>query len=385
MKDLLETDGGRKHAGIVARNKEPRREIGQNVAMTSQPGSEKTALLSRPQTADALGRPLHDLRISLLDRCNFRCPYCMPESEFHADYEFLMRSQRLTHDEIVKIARVATQLGVSKLRLTGGEPLLDRKLPRLVRRLAGLPGVDDLALTTNGMLLAPVAGDLADAGLHRVTVSLDSLDPDVFRRMSGGRGDLDTVLDGIAAAEHAGLTPIKINVVVQRGVNDHTVLDLLGHFRGSGHIVRLIEFMDVGNRNGWRMEQVVPSRELVKLVQAAWPLRPADPNYPGEVASRYQYVDGQGEICFISSVTEPFCGSCSRARLSADGVLYTCLFATHGTDLREPLRNGADDDELGDILSRIWLQRADRYSELRRPDVAEHHALSKVEMYRIGG
>ena len=203
--------------------------------------------------------------------------------------------------------------------------------------------------------------------------------------MSGGRGDLQAVLDGIAAAEAAGLDPVKINVVVQRGVNDHTVLDLLEHFRGSGHIVRLIEYMDVGNRNGWRMEQVVPSKELLSMVQARWPLRTIDRNYVGEVARRYEYVDGAGEIGFISSVTEPFCGSCSRARLSADGVLYTCLFATQGTDLREPIRNGADDDELGDILSRIWLQRADRYSELRRTDVAEHHALSKVEMYRIGG
>ncbi|MEJ2171727.1 MAG: GTP 3',8-cyclase MoaA [Woeseiaceae bacterium] len=337
------------------------------------------------ETADALGRPLHDLRISLLDRCNFRCPYCMPETEFHADYEFLMRSQRLTHNEILKVVRVATALGVSKIRLTGGEPLLDKKLPDLVGRIAVLAGVDDLALTTNAMLLAPVAQELAEAGLNRVTVSLDSLDEQVFKSMSGGRGNLEAVLEGIAAAERAGLAPIKINTVVQRGVNDHTVIDLLDHFRGSGHIVRLIEFMDVGNRNGWRMDQVVPSRELLAMVQARWPLRPVGRNYPGEVARRYQYVDGQGEIGFISSVTEPFCGSCSRARLSADGVLYTCLFATHGTDLREPIRNGADDEELGDILSRIWLQRADRYSELRRPDVAEHHALSKVEMYRIGG
>ena len=338
-----------------------------------------------PATADALGRPLHDLRISLLDRCNFRCPYCMPETEFHADYEFLMRSQRLTHAEILKVARVATGLGVSKIRLTGGEPLLDKKLPTLVEGIAALPGVDDLALTTNAMLLAPVAQELADAGLHRVTISLDSIDEQVFRTMSGGRGDLQQVLRGITAAEDAGLSPIKINVVVQRGVNDHTVLDLLKHFRGSGHIVRLIEFMDVGNRNGWRMDQVVPSKELLKQVQGRWPVRAAGRNYPGEVARRYEYLDGEGEIGFISSVTEPFCGSCSRARLSADGVLYTCLFATHGTDLREPIRNGADDDELTDILSRIWLQRADRYSELRRPDVAEHHALSKVEMYRIGG
>ena len=337
------------------------------------------------QTRDALDRPLHDLRISLLDRCNFRCPYCMPESEFHEDYQFLTKSQRLTHDEILKVARVATSLGVSKLRLTGGEPLLDKKLPTLVSGLAELPGVEDLALTTNGMLLAPVAQTLADAGLQRVTISLDSLDEDVFRKMSGGRGDLATVMQAIDAASAAGLAPIKINVVVERAVNDHTVLDLLDHFRGTGHIVRLIEFMDVGNRNGWRMDQVVPSRELLEKVEARWSLRRADRNYPGEVARRYEYADGKGEIGFISSVTEPFCGSCSRARLSSDGMLYTCLFASRGTDLREPLRNNVDDDELADILSRIWLQRADRYSELRRPDVAEHHALSKVEMYRIGG
>ena len=235
------------------------------------------------------------------------------------------------------------------------------------------------------MLLAPVAQKLADAGLHRVTISLDSLDEQIFKAMSGGRGDLAQVMRGVSAAEQAGLAPIKINVVVERGVNAHTMLDLLEHFRATGHIVRLIEYMDVGNRKGWRMSQVVPSRELVSMVQERWPLRPMDRNYPGEVARRYKYEDGEGEIGFISSVTEPFCGSCSRARLSSDGMLYTCLFATQGTDLREPIRNGADDDELDDILSRIWLQRADRYSELRRPDVAEHHALSKVEMYRIGG
>ncbi|MCK5326234.1 MAG: GTP 3',8-cyclase MoaA [Woeseiaceae bacterium] len=336
-------------------------------------------------TRDALRRPLHDLRISLLDRCNFRCPYCMPASQYHEDYQFLKRPDRLTHDEILLVARAAVSLGVSKLRLTGGEPLLDRKLPNLVGGLAVLAGVDDLAMTTNAMLLAPVARELADAGLHRVTISLDSLDAEVFERMSGGRGDLRTVLAGIEAAEEAGLAPIKINVVVQRGVNDHTVLDLVEHFRGSGHIVRLIEFMDVGNRNGWRMEQVVPSLELLKMIEARWPLRAVGRNYPGEVARRYQYVDGQGEIGFISSVTEPFCGACSRARLSADGVLYTCLFATNGTDLREPLRNGADDDEVSEILARTWLQRADRYSELRRTDVAEAHHFSKVEMYRIGG
>jgi len=353
--------------------------------MTSNPNTDDVPLPVPQETRDALDRPLHDLRISLLDRCNFRCPYCMPETEFHADYEFLKRFQRLTHDEMLKVARVATGLGVSKIRLTGGEPLLDKKLPGLIRGLAALPGLDDLALTTNAMLLAPVANELVDAGLHRITISLDSLDEQVFSTMSGGRGDLGKVMDGIGAAEQAGLSQIKINVVVERGVNDHTILELLEHFRGSGHIVRLIEYMDVGNRNGWRIDQVVPSKELFTMIQERWPLRVLDRNYPGEVARRYEFVDGKGEIGFISSVTEPFCGSCSRARLSADGVLYTCLFATQGTDLREPIRNGADDDELGDILSRIWLQRADRYSELRRPDVAEHHALSKVEMYRIGG
>lgn len=364
--------GGReeqKDAAIGVQNKEQRYDFGQNVAMT----------------ADALGRPLHDLRISLLDRCNFRCPYCMPETEFHADYEFLKRSQKLTHAEILQVVRVATELGVSKIRLTGGEPLLDKKIATLVEGIAAIPAVEDLAMTTNGMLLAPLAQRLRDAGMHRVTISLDSMDPDIFKAMSGGRGDLAQVLAGIAAAERAGFTPIKINVVVQRGVNDHSVLELLQHFRGSGHIVRLIEFMDVGNRNGWRMDQVVPSRELFERIQQRWPLTPVGQNYPGEVARRYRYADGEGEIGFISSVTKPFCGSCSRARLSADGVLYTCLFATQGTDLRQPLRNGASDADLRDILSRIWLQRADRYSELRRPEVAEAHAQSKVEMYRIGG
>ena len=351
--------------------------------MTSQHETDEN-LAPRP-IADALGRPLHDLRISLLDQCNLRCPYCMPEAEFHSDYEFLKRQQRLTYDEIIRVAAAATSMGVSKIRLTGGEPLLDKNICDLIERIAVLPGIADLALTTNGMLLEPVARKLADAGLHRVTVSLDSIDPDVFRAMSGGRGDLERVLAGIKAAEAAKLGPVKINVVVQKGVNDHTILDLLEHFRGSGNIVRLIEFMDVGNRNGWRMNQVVPSRTLLDQVKERWPVRPVGKNYPGEVARRYEYIDGAGEIGFISSVTEPFCGDCSRARLSADGMLYTCLFANQGTDLRESLRNGADDEELRDILASIWLQRADRYSELRQPDLAEHHVLKKVEMYRIGG
>ena len=353
--------------------------------MSSHPNPDPAPVTAPVETRDALGRPLHDLRISLLDQCNFRCPYCMPEAEFHAEYEFLRKQQRLTYSEILRVARVAAGLGVSKIRLTGGEPLLDKNVADLVARLAELPGVDDLALTTNGMLLAGLATRLAEAGLHRVTISLDSLDEAVFKRMSGGRGELSQVLAGVDAATQAGLSPIKINVVVERGMNDHTVIDLLEYFRGSGHIVRLIEYMDVGNRNGWRMEQVVPSRELLDLIVQRWPLRRVDKNYAGEVARRYEYVDGQGEIGFISSVTEPFCGDCSRARLSADGVLYTCLFASHGTDLRESLRNNADEEELTDILSRIWLQRADRYSELRSPELAEAHMQRKVEMYRIGG
>jgi len=356
-----------------------------NVAMTAHSQTNETTFSRSMPVVDALHRPLHDLRISLLDQCNFRCPYCMPEAKFHSEYEFLKKQQRLTYDEILKVVATATALGVSKIRLTGGEPLLDKNICDLVERISVLPGVEDLALTTNGMLLEMFAEKLARAGLHRVTVSLDSIDNDIFRLMSGGRGDLNKVLAGIQAAELASLGPMKINVVVQKGVNDHTVLDLLEYFRGTGTIVRLIEFMDVGNRNGWQMSQVVPSRLLLEMVQKRWPLRAVGKNYPGEVARRYEYVDGGGEIGFISSVTEPFCGDCSRARLSADGMLYTCLFANQGTDLRESLRNGADDDELNGILSSIWLQRADRYSELRRPDIAEHHVLRKVEMYRIGG
>lgn len=334
---------------------------------------------------DAHGRPMQDLRISLLDQCNFRCPYCMPEAKFHADYQFLTRAQRLSHDEIFRLARIAVNHGITKLRLTGGEPLLDKNVVRLVSKLAELDGVEDLALTTNAMLLAPLAQDLASAGLQRVTVSLDTLDERIFREMSGNRGDLQKVLQGIKAAESAGLAPIKINVVVQKGVNDHTVLDVLEYFRGSPHIVRLIEFMDVGNRNGWTMSQVVPSKEILHSIQARWPVRAVDRNYPGEVASRYQYLDGEGEIGFISSVTDPFCGSCSRARLSADGTFYTCLFASHGTDFKTPLRNGASDDDIAALLRSVWQVRDDRYSESRQPEVAEQPLVNKVEMYRMGG
>jgi cyclic pyranopterin phosphate synthase len=356
-----------------------------NVAMNTSSIQAAGQSTASTEPRDRLHRPLRDLRISLLDQCNFRCPYCMPAAEFHADYQFLTRQQRLSHDEIVRLASIAVQLGVSKLRLTGGEPLLDKKVVDLVSRLAGIDGVEDLALTTNAMLLAPAAQRLADAGLQRVTISLDTLDQTIFRAMSGGRGDLTTVMAGIDAAEKAGLLPIKINSVVQRGVNDHTILDLLEHFRGSGHIVRLIEYMDVGNRNNWKSSEVVPSRESLQQIEERWPVRPIDASYHGEVARRYQYTDGGGEIGFISSVTEPFCGSCSRARLSAEGMLYTCLFASLGTSLRDPLRNGASDAELADILTRIWLRREDRYSEMRQPEMPLQQAGNKVEMYRVGG
>ena len=333
---------------------------------------------------DTFGRGMRDLRISVIDRCNFRCPYCMPESQFGEDYEFLHRDHRLTHDEIVRVARIAVSLGVTKLRLTGGEPLLMKRLPELVTGLAGIEGVDDLALTTNGMLLEEAAPALKAAGLHRITLSLDSLDEAVFAHLSGGRGDLGRVMTGLAAAEAAGFDNIKINTVVQRGVNDDGVLDLLERFRGSGHVVRFIEYMDVGNRNGWRRDEVVPSRELLDRIQARWPVSPVAENYPGEVARRYRYEDGGGEIGFISSVTAPFCGACHRARLAADGTLYTCLFATQGTRLLEPIRQGATDDELESILRRVWAARDDRYSERR---AAERRAERprKVEMYRVGG
>jgi len=347
--------------------------------------SQKKTISQPVALTDALSRPLHDLRISLLDQCNLRCSYCMPEAQYHADYKFLKRNQRLNYDEILRIASSAISLGVTKIRLTGGEPLLDKNVCNLIKRISVLHGLKDLALTTNGTLLSSFANKLASAGLNRVTISLDSIDEDIFHKMSGGRGNVKNVLDGIKSAKDAGLGPIKINVVVQKSINDHAVLDLLEYFRGTGIIVRLIEFMDVGNRNGWKMNQVVPSHVLLKRIQKRWPLQAIDQNYIGEVAQRYKYDDGEGEVGFISSVTKPFCGDCSRARLSADGMLYTCLFTNQGVDLREPLRNGMNDDELRDILSRTWLQRADRYSELRKPEMAEHHIIKKIEMYRMGG
>jgi cyclic pyranopterin phosphate synthase len=334
---------------------------------------------------DRLGRPLHDLRISVMDRCNFRCPYCMPKEQFHEHYRFLKSQERLSFEEIVRLARLFAGLGVRKLRLTGGEPLLRANLADLVGDLSGIPGIDDIALTTNGVLLGQHAVDLHANGLQRVTVSLDTLDKEIFKRLSGGFAALDQVLGGIDAALGAGLAPVKINAVIERGVNDHTVLDLLEHFRGTPVIVRLIEFMDVGNRNAWRPEMVVPSRELAARIAAKWPMHPVSQNYRGEVAERWRFDDGGGEVGFISSVSQPFCGACSRARLSSEGKFYTCLFAAEGLDLRAPMRAGISDADLEQLIRAAWVGRADRYSELRDQLRAKNPASQKIEMYYIGG
>ena len=331
---------------------------------------------------DRLDRPLHDLRISVMDRCNFRCPYCMPEDKYHKDFEFLKSSERLSFEEILRLAQIFAGMGVRKLRITGGEPLLRPNLPDLVGDLSRIEGIEDVALTTNGVLLAQHAAALKAAGLARVTVSLDSLDEKIFVAMNGGRGNRDRVLEGIREAINAGLTPLKINAVVIRGVNDGTVLHLVEHFRGTGVIVRFIEYMDVGTINHWQLADTVPSRDLVRMIGERWPLHPVTRNYQGEVASRYAFEDGQGEVGFISSVTEPFCGSCSRARLSSDGQLFTCLFASRGTDLKTPLRAGASDQELRGIITSVWKTREDRYSEMR---AALRGSAEKVEMYYIGG
>ncbi len=331
--------------------------------------------------SDRLGRPLHDLRISVTDRCNFRCPYCMPREVFGPHHAFLPRAEILTFEEITRLAGLFCDLGVRKLRLTGGEPLLRQDLPELVGMLARLP-VEDLALTTNGALLAGFARPLAAAGLRRVTVSLDTLDDAVFRRMNDVDFPVARVLEGIEAAAAAGLAPVKINAVVQRGVNDDTVVELARRFKGSGHVLRFIEYMDVGTSNRWRAAEMVPGGEIVRLIDAELPLEPVAPQYPGEVARRWRYRDGDGEIGVITSVTQPFCGGCTRARLSAKGELYTCLFAAHGTDLRAPLRAGAGDGELTELLRRVWLDREDRYSELRSAETA---AGERVEMSYIGG
>jgi cyclic pyranopterin phosphate synthase len=330
---------------------------------------------------DTFGRVHRDLRISLTDRCSLRCTYCMPEQ----GNEWLARSSILSIDEIARVARVAAAAGVTTFRLTGGEPLLRANLSDLVGDLTSIPGIEDVALTTNGILLAQHAVELQAAGLKRVTVSLDSLDPQVFKRMSGELGDVEDVLSGIEHARRAGLAPIKVNAVIQRGANDHTALDLVERFRDTGVIVRFIEYMDVGNRNDWRPELVVPSKELLERIAARWPVVPLERQYRGEVAERYGFEDGQGEVGFISSVSQPFCGDCSRARLSSDGIMYTCLFATRGTSLRDALRGGASDDALLDLIRGIWQGRTDRYSEQRAEMRAKQDKSQKVEMYYIGG
>jgi GTP 3',8-cyclase len=337
---------------------------------------------------DTLNRPLRDLRISVTDRCNFRCPYCMPAELYGDSYQFLPRAEILSFEEIERLTRVFASLGARKLRLTGGEPLVRANLADLIRRLSAVDGIEDIALTTNGYLLEANAAALAEAGLNRVTVSLDSLDLEIFRLMSGRPTfGPEPVLAGIEAAARAGLTPVKINCVVQRGVNDHTVVDLARHFRGTGHIVRFIEFMDVGTLNGWDLSQVVSAAEIVERIDAEMPLEPVDRNYKGEVANRWRYTDGSGEIGVISSVSEPFCGDCSRARLSTEGRLVTCLFAAGGVDLRGPMREGASDEELAGIVTGTWSKRRDRYSEERssETDIRRARPRRRIEMFQIGG
>ncbi|GAB3803211.1 GTP 3',8-cyclase MoaA [Humibacter antri] len=347
-------------------------------------------LASTGLPADRLGRPLTDLRISVTDRCNFRCVYCMPREIFGRDYVFMPRAELLTFEEIVRITRIGTRLGVRKVRLTGGEPLLRRGIEDLIGMLSELRTRDDapldIAMTTNGSALAVKAQSLKDAGLHRITVSLDSLDDATFRRMNDVDFPLERVLHGLEAAHEVGLGPIKINMVVKRGQNDEDVLPMAEHFRGTGYVLRFIEYMDVGATNGWRLDEVVPSREIVERIGAAHPIEPLAPTAPGETAARWRYLDGSGEFGVISSVTQPFCSTCNRARISADGRLYTCLFASEGTDLRALLRSGADDGELTSALAGIWSTRDDRYSQLRSsstPGIAGHGR--KVEMSYIGG
>jgi GTP 3',8-cyclase len=332
------------------------------------------------ETRDTLGRPLRDLRISVTDRCNFRCVYCMPKEVFGRDYRFLERRELLTFEEIERLAHAFVAHGVEKIRVTGGEPLVRRDVERLIALLAAIPGLD-LTLTTNGSLLAEKAQALKDAGLRRVTVSLDSLDDDVFTEMNDVDFPVQCVLEGIDAAADVGL-PVKVNMVVKRGVNEDSVLPMAHAFRERGHILRFIEYMDVGHSNGWRLDDVVPAAEIVAAIDAELPLEATPPNYPGEVARRWRYRDGSGELGVIASVTQPFCGDCTRARLSAEGRLYTCLFGLRGHDLRAIVRGDASDEELGEAIGRIWSRRTDRYSEIRSANTSD---LQKVEMSYIGG
>jgi cyclic pyranopterin phosphate synthase len=332
---------------------------------------------------DQLNRPLRDLRISVTDRCNFRCVYCMPKEIFGAGYPFLSREETLSFEEIARLGRIFVDHGVRKFRLTGGEPLVRRNLEELVAMLTAIDGLEDIALTTNGSLLTrKKAQALKDAGLRRISISLDSLDNAIFQSMNDVGFPVEKVLQAIDNALEAGLEPVKIDMVVKRGVNEDSIVTMAERFRGTGVILRFIEFMDVGSTNGWRMEDVVPAQEIIDTVNAAWPVMPIDPNYPGEVANRWQYLDGQGEIGVIASVTMPFCGDCNRARLSSDGQLYTCLFGIKGHDFRALLRSGASDEEISALLRTVWSNRVDRYSEIRSSNTIH---LKKIEMSRIGG
>jgi cyclic pyranopterin phosphate synthase len=332
---------------------------------------------------DALQRPIHDLRISVTDRCNFRCVYCMPKHIFGPDYPFLKRAQLLSYEEIERVARVFVTLGVRKLRLTGGEPLVRKDIEILIERLSAIEGIQDISLTTNGSLLTlQKAKKLYDAGLRRVTVSLDSLDGETFKSMNGINFAPESVLSAIDAAASIGLTPVKINMVVKRGVNDNAVLSAARHFRGTGHVLRFIEYMDVGNSNKWQMSEVISAAEIRKIIGQEFSIEPVSPDYHGEVAQKWRYADGGGEIGIIASVSQPFCGSCTRARLSADGSLFTCLFASEGHDLRALLRQGISDADLSERIRTIWTARADRYSELRAEQTVD---VSKIEMSYIGG
>ena len=330
---------------------------------------------------DTLNRPLRDLRISVTDRCNFRCVYCMPKEIFGSDYQFLERSQILTFEEIARLARIFVGHGVRKIRLTGGEPLVRRDLHHLVAMLAPIPDLD-LTLTTNGSLLARQARALKDAGLKRVSVSLDSLDDATFKAMNDVDFPVQKVLEGMDVAAQAGLTPIKVNMVVKRGLNESSILPMARFFREKGYILRFIEYMDVGHTNGWRMDDVVPAAEIIKMIHAEMPLEPLGPNYPGEVAERWRYKDGSGEVGVVASVTQAFCRTCNRARISAEGKLYTCLFAVKGHDFRDLMRGGATDEDISKAIAHVWGKRGDRYSELRSENTI---SLPKVEMSHIGG
>jgi len=353
---------------------------GANLSQGPLPGGGQHAI-------DAMRRPLHDLRISVTDRCNLRCTYCMPRAVFGKDYTFLPRLELLSFEEIERLAGLFIRLGVKKIRLTGGEPLLRRGIEQLIEKLARLHTTSgkpvDIALTTNAVLLSNKARALRDAGLSRVSVSLDGLTEETFHRMSDSKVSVKTVLEGIAAAQRAGFAPVKVNMVLKRGVNDHEIIPMAEHFRNSGIILRFIEYMDVGSSNGWRMDDVFTAREIHQLIHERYPLQAVDPGYRGEVAERWRYADGGGEIGLIASVTQAYCSDCTRARLSTDGKLYTCLFATEGADLREPLRKGADDHVLTNLIAGYWQQRSDRYSQLRNEAAATSRP--KIEMSYIGG